>query len=145
MDRQKLFHGFIFYDHRLLDHHVDPEAQIDLHLFVCYRQGDFTGHAQTRLFKIICQALLVNRFQEARAEGLVDFNGAVNDVSRYFFDVSHLGTAKAQRTRRRMVVGSILEEGPESEQTKPFGRAGEASCLLTPGINGFLQWPRMAM
>ena len=25
----------------------------------------------------------------------------------------------------------ILEEGPESEQTKPFGRVGEASGLLT--------------
>ena len=25
----------------------------------------------------------------------------------------------------------ILEEGPESEQTKPFGRGGEAPCLLT--------------
>ena len=25
----------------------------------------------------------------------------------------------------------ILEEEPESEQTKPFGRGGAASCLLT--------------
>lgn len=70
------------------------EAQIDRHFFVCYRQGDFTGNGQPRFFKVIGQALLVDEFQETRAKGLVDLNGAVNDVSRYFFDVWHLGTGR---------------------------------------------------
>ena len=46
----------------------------------------------------------------------------------------------------------ILEERSESEQTKPFGRGGEASFLLTSdfgslisGSRAFFRRPRMAL
>jgi len=87
MDGQDFLHGFVFDDHRVVNQHVGSEAQVDLHVFVGYRQRDLACDGMPGFLQFIGQALLVHGFQETRAEGFVYLDGAVNDGFGCFFDV----------------------------------------------------------
>jgi len=42
--RKKLFHGFVFNDHDLIDHHVDAKAQINFDFLIRHREWHFTDN-----------------------------------------------------------------------------------------------------
>lgn len=128
MDRKKLFHGFVFDDYDVIDHHVNAEAQVNFDFLIRHREWHFTGDHMAGLFKVVGQALLVHGFQETRAEGLVHVNGAVDDGFGYVFNVFHLFEPQRREGREGgcLLGCSDSEKRAESEQTKACGRVGEA-------------------
>ncbi len=90
MDGENFFNGFVFYDHCFFDDHVGAKTHFKGHVVVLDGNGGFTGDIEASFGQLVGQAFLVDGFQEAGAEGFVDFYGAMDDVFADYFYGFHL-------------------------------------------------------
>jgi len=81
--------SLVFDNYSIINNHVSPKADVDFDSFILYRQSLLAFHLQARFFQFIGQAFLIYGFKKSRPQGLMNFNGAMYDISSDFFDVFH--------------------------------------------------------
>jgi hypothetical protein len=95
MDRQQFFHGFQFDYDLVLHDKIDFVTTVQLQALVLDGQVNLPLKSQFPQAKLVAQALLVSRFQKARAQVTMDLKRRAENrtrarVPRFFFVFSGL-------------------------------------------------------
>ena len=93
VDGLQRFHGLDLNDDRALDKDVDAIPGIDPRITVGDRQNDLALQGNAPTLKLVGQTVFVGGFEQARAEGPVRFQPAIDDDSRQAFDMRRQGLA----------------------------------------------------
>jgi len=78
----QVFHGFDFYDYRVLDHKIHAIAAVELYISIDYWQGNLFVDPDTHLAEFEGKTGVVGGFQQSRADSAVDFDGGSYDSAR---------------------------------------------------------------
>ena len=88
MNRMDRVNAFNLDNHGVFNHEVHPKPQFDLLAFIDDRQADLRGYPQSTCSEFMCQARLIDTFEQPRSKYGVDLHGCTN------YDTSELVDAR---------------------------------------------------
>lgn len=81
MNGQEALHGFQLDNHAILHHDIQAVTAIETDRFIDHRQRHLTLKHYAILRKLMTEAFLVSRFQQAWTQVPVNFDGEANNPS----------------------------------------------------------------